>query len=644
MEKAFRRHLNLSNLNLRMALVLVFIIFNILGCKSPTNSVETSSSTKINTATPTIPTVITPSLAFKLPASSPGNNPTPTLTVLDLSAGSTAKIYSDSSCLVSLGTSTSASTGSSVDVTLSTALSPGLTTLYAKSFTPGGSSSSCSFVSLLYYLDTQVLPITSLSLVSPTTDFETDPSPVIRVSPLELGSTINLYSNSGCTTLIGTKVGTDTTEDVTLTLSTPAIYNIYAKQIDKAGNISTCSAVSVRYTYAKSFDITSTTSATNLDALADGICADTGGKCSLRAAFDEVAADSTTPYLFNLEAGTYTIGTGFTKAFNFVKLRGPSELTTILQGTNSSYVFASSGAHYGIALENVQVKNFNVNAATDIFLNPMLSSRKYLFKNVQFKNNNIGINAEGIIASYETGTTLENVLFESNTGSWATFHQWTGSANFKNVYFKDNTNGWSIQLRVCDADLENVTVKGSGAYGIYLNNSLNINAKNLTVTGTPDNALSIDGGIFSSVINITNSTFYNNGLGSTGNMKVLSAGTSQFDLNISNTIFAINGVKTNCSVTTMASSNPPAFLFKNSLFDEASCGAGVSNLVGLDPLLNALSTPSPYVAVLVPQAASPAIDAGDNLVCAATDQTGLLRPVNYLGGGAICDIGAVEVP
>ena len=39
---------------------------------------------------------------------------------------------------------------------------------------------------------------------------------------------------------------------------------------------------------------------------------------------------------------------------------------------------------------------------------------------------------------------------------------------------------------------------------------------------------------------------------------------------------------------------------------------------------------------------SPAIDAGDNSTCEATDQRGFARPYDSLGHGAICDIGAYE--
>jgi hypothetical protein len=46
---------------------------------------------------------------------------------------------------------------------------------------------------------------------------------------------------------------------------------------------------------------------------------------------------------------------------------------------------------------------------------------------------------------------------------------------------------------------------------------------------------------------------------------------------------------------------------------------------------------------MLPIGLNPAIDAGDNLACSATDQRGFSRPVDKYGAGATCDIGAVEV-
>jgi uncharacterized repeat protein (TIGR01451 family) len=67
-------------------------------------------------------------------------------------------------------------------------------------------------------------------------------------------------------------------------------------------------------------------------------------------------------------------------------------------------------------------------------------------------------------------------------------------------------------------------------------------------------------------------------------------------------------------------------------------GAACSGVLDADPLLGALADNGGFGATMLPATGSPAIDAGDNASCPATDQRGVPRPQ---GGG--CDIGAIEV-
>lgn len=75
-------------------------------------------------------------------------------------------------------------------------------------------------------------------------------------------------------------------------------------------------------------------------------------------------------------------------------------------------------------------------------------------------------------------------------------------------------------------------------------------------------------------------------------------------------------------------------------------GAGWSTAFGIDgggnldadPQLGALAGNGGFAPTMLPASGSPAIDAGDNASCPATDQRGVPRPQ---GGG--CDIGAIEV-
>jgi hypothetical protein len=76
----------------------------------------------------------------------------------------------------------------------------------------------------------------------------------------------------------------------------------------------------------------------------------------------------------------------------------------------------------------------------------------------------------------------------------------------------------------------------------------------------------------------------------------------------------------------------------HNLIQDDTCNPVASDLIGVDALLGSLADnggPTQTHALL---AGSPAIDAGDDSVCPATDQRGVARPQ----GGA-CDIGAYEL-
>jgi predicted outer membrane repeat protein len=112
---------------------------------------------------------------------------------------------------------------------------------------------------------------------------------------------------------------------------------------------------------------------------------------------------------------------------------------------------------------------------------------------------------------------------------------------------------------------------------------------------------------------------------------------------LTNTILAYGPAGGNCNGTITASK----FTFSSDL----TCGLPAGNTIkgndpnGLDPLLTALGNYGGPTLVHMLKLGSPAIDSGDNTVCAAPpinnfDQRSAARV--GLGTGTECDIGAVE--
>ncbi|MBX3693424.1 right-handed parallel beta-helix repeat-containing protein [Dokdonella sp.] len=79
--------------------------------------------------------------------------------------------------------------------------------------------------------------------------------------------------------------------------------------------------------------------------------------------------------------------------------------------------------------------------------------------------------------------------------------------------------------------------------------------------------------------------------------------------------------------------------------DMSGCNAALlpGDLAGVDPMLEPLTRPGARLAVHLPLAGSPVVDAGVNLSCAGVDQRGVSRPQDGdLDGSVVCDMGAIE--
>jgi predicted outer membrane repeat protein len=189
--------------------------------------------------------------------------------------------------------------------------------------------------------------------------------------------------------------------------------------------------------------------------------------------------------------------------------------------------------------------------------------------------------------------------------------------------------------------LTNSTVSGNAAnYGGGIDGS-SVTLNNSTASG--NYAYEHGGGIYSDdSVTLTNSTVSGNTAYYRG------GGITSDNLTLTNTIVADNAVVVddgvgNCSVNNVSS-------LGYNLADDDSCGfTEPTDLVVSDAMLGPLQDnggPTETHALLSggpTTVGSPAIDAGDNANCPATDQRGEERPFDGdYNGTASCDIGAVE--
>ncbi|WP_413288297.1 Ig-like domain-containing protein [Bdellovibrio sp. HCB337] len=210
-------------------------------------NVSACSTAKVTYVYDSTPPTKPNSITLSNPASSPSNVTQPTLLVGPMTSGDTAKLYSDASCSSLVGTAVAS--GSSVGVTLSTALSTsGTYTYYAQAFDVAGNSSSCSTANLSYVFD-NIAPSapSSMALTSPISSPGNDTTPTITVSGLTNGDVIGLYSDASCTTQKAQTTAAGGNAVLTSSALPEGSYTFYSKATDPAGNSSACSSISVAY-------------------------------------------------------------------------------------------------------------------------------------------------------------------------------------------------------------------------------------------------------------------------------------------------------------------------------------------------------------------------------------------------------------
>ncbi len=176
----------------------------------------------------------------------PANNNNPVISGT-AEAGSTVKLFTNSSCSGSPAATGSAATFASPGIAVTVADNT-TTTFYTTATDAAGNTSTCSSSNVTYVEDSTAPSAPTGLAVSPTPPANNN-NPVIS-GTAEAGSTVKLFTNSSCSgspaatgaaaTFASPGIAVSVSDDTTTTL--------YATATDAAGNTSTCSSSNVTYT------------------------------------------------------------------------------------------------------------------------------------------------------------------------------------------------------------------------------------------------------------------------------------------------------------------------------------------------------------------------------------------------------------
>lgn len=363
----------------------------------------------------------------------------------------------------------------------------------------------------------------------------------------------------------------------------------------------------------------------------------TDGDCALReavvaanmdVAVDQCPAGSGTDTII-LSAGTYILSrsgagedqslTGDLDLLADVVLQGSPDGGTIIDGAGSDRIFQVGGA-IAVTLRHLTLQNGFVPGGT-------------------------GITSRGGGVLVEDATvTIDNCFISGNQAGYTG----GGVDNLVGVVAITNTTLHGNQARIGGGifnggmlTLANSTLSSNTAeeIGGGLDNNEQAVLTNVTIYGNfaaldpsdPQGLRGLGGGIFSD-LDLT--LRYVTLAGNTGDGLVIRGETT-----LIGTLLAAN-TGANCSISGSGSLISDGY----NLDDGQSCGFNqTGDLSGINPQLDALADNGGATQTMALLPGSPALDAGGESSCPATDQRGVIRPqASSAGGALICDIGAYE--
>ncbi|MBZ0294078.1 MAG: CSLREA domain-containing protein, partial [Anaerolineae bacterium] len=386
----------------------------------------------------------------------------------------------------------------------------------------------------------------------------------------------------------------------------------------------------------------------------DGFCGVV--HCTLREAIIAANSYSGSSSIVNLPAGTYTLAligadedaalTGDLDIQRSLTLNGADVATTIIDGAGIDRVFH-------ITAGDVIVSNLMLQGGSTPNNGGIILNGGYLTTNNVVIRNGVSANGGGVD---NAGTIfINNTLITGNTANTGGGVRNRGYIRAQNTTFSANTaanEGGAILNAGGSVLLEAVTIMNNVAlYGGGLANTVETTGEveliNTTLSG---NAAQSDGGALfnmavSSYLKLNNVTIANNTADSDntngGQGGGLYAGMHS-EIYFQNTLIALNSaLSIGASDCISDGTGRIVSLGYNLIGSTAGCivdGVSTGNITDVDPLLGPLQENGGPTWTHALLSGSPALQKGNSLTCAATDQRGLSR-----SQGFACDIGAFEM-
>lgn len=386
----------------------------------------------------------------------------------------------------------------------------------------------------------------------------------------------------------------------------------------------------------REFNVTPTLSASSPDAQpGDGVCADSNNECSLQAAIDETnSADQAT--IINLAAGTYNV-TNTLKLLiqSTVQLQGVSNSNSVISGGANTSILETGDTTTKYASRIIKGVGFVNGYGAGGYASALNAIGSVRISDSRFQNNSgsptifAGVLSNDIILE-------DSIISQSGAAAGIQAHSSSSLNILRSEIFNCNGGG-VIADTVSHFSIKQSSIYNNGAYGALITKfMLSGLIENTTFSGNfigifiTFNYNSPDFTIRNTTVKDPSTGFYSLRIDNGGSSHVL----------LQNSILS-NASSGHGSCNFLSNSSTANIIAQNSIVDDNTCGT--SGIMIANPLLQAMALNGGPTHTMMPQTGSPAIDAGNNLFCPSYDQRGSMRPVDSLGGGAICDIGAVEV-